>query len=166
MHDIGVYVLQLAQYVFPGESPVDIKVTGQKNDQGVDVFAGILMEFPDKKFAVMSVNALTVMSNTAEIIGTKGFIQLPKFWCPTEIITPDGMKSFPLPESQYELKFFNSTGLGYEAEEARRCIEQGKSSYYHYLVGTLTLWIFQVFQKVLLFLSKKVLNLQNGVTRL
>lgn len=125
MNDIGVYVLQLAQFVFPGESPVDIKVTGQRNEHGVDIFAGILMEFPGKKFAVMSVNAQTEMSNTAEIIGTKGFIQLPKFWCPTELNTPDGTKLYPLPEPEFELKFYNSTGLGYEAEEARRCIELG-----------------------------------------
>lgn len=125
MYDIGVYVLQLAQFVFPGESPVDIKVTGQRNEHGVDIFAGILMEFPGKKFAVMSINARAVMSNTAEVIGSKGFIQLPKFWCPTELITPEGTKLYPLPEPEFELKFYNSTGLGYEAEEVRRCIELG-----------------------------------------
>lgn len=55
------------------------------------------------------------------------FLQIPMFWCPTSIIDVDGTeKTWPLPEAKYEFKYMNSAGLRYEAEEARKCIRDGK----------------------------------------
>lgn len=49
--------------------------------------------------------------------------QLNSFWCPTTLIDIDGTeKIWPLPEAKHKFNFINSSGLGYEAEEVRRCI--------------------------------------------
>lgn len=53
-------------------------------------------------------------------------IQIPKFWCPTAIIDLDGKeKSWTLPRSKIPTVYPNSEGLRYEAEEVRRCINEG-----------------------------------------
>lgn len=48
------------------------------------------------------------------------------FWCPPSIVSIDGQeKVWPLPKSKIPIKFFNSEGLRYEAEETRKCIRAG-----------------------------------------
>lgn len=54
-------------------------------------------------------------------------LKIPSFWAPTMIIDVNGKeKSWPLPEAKHEFNHFNSAGLRYEAEEARKCIRAGK----------------------------------------
>lgn len=55
------------------------------------------------------------------------FSKIPSFWCPISIIDVDGTeKTWPLPDAKYEFNFINSAGLRYEADEARKCIRDGK----------------------------------------
>ena len=54
------------------------------------------------------------------------------FWCPPSIIDVDGSeKTWPLPQAKLEFNFINSSGLRYEAEEARKCIRAGKKESEH-----------------------------------
>jgi dihydrodiol dehydrogenase / D-xylose 1-dehydrogenase (NADP) len=52
---------------------------------------------------------------------------LETFWCPDQLIDVDGsVKEFPLPKNRKgKLVYHHSTGLSYQAEEARRCISLG-----------------------------------------
>lgn len=51
---------------------------------------------------------------------------MPDFWCPLAITDVDGSKkTWELPKGRYEFNLNNSAGLGLQAEEARRCINQG-----------------------------------------
>lgn len=66
------------------------------------------------------------MPNEAVVIGTKGFIKVPEFWCPKELTTINGTEPYPLPTgAKFDFNFKSSQGLAYEAEEVRRCIECG-----------------------------------------
>lgn len=47
-------------------------------------------------------------------------------WCPTALEVNGKEMQFPLPEADMTLNFTNSTGLRYEAEEVRRCLQKGK----------------------------------------
>ena len=46
--------------------------------------------------------------------------------CPTKLETPDGVKEFPLLKPYIPSKFANSEGMGYEAEEIRKCLQEGR----------------------------------------
>lgn len=54
--------------------------------------------------------------------------QIPTFWCPASLIDIDGTEiKFDLPVNKKgKLVYTNSTGLCYQAEEARKCINAGK----------------------------------------
>lgn len=48
--------------------------------------------------------------------------------CPPTLIDVDGSeKTWPLPQAKYDFNFINSCGLGYEADEVRKCIRAGKT---------------------------------------
>ena len=52
--------------------------------------------------------------------------QVPNhMWCPTVLEVNGKEMQFPLPEADMTLNFTNSTGLRYEAEEVRRCLQKG-----------------------------------------
>lgn len=46
--------------------------------------------------------------------------------CPTEMETPNGLRVVPLPETATPCNYINSSGLRYEAQEVRRCLQAGK----------------------------------------
>ncbi|KAL1497331.1 hypothetical protein ABEB36_008313 [Hypothenemus hampei] len=123
--DLGIYILQFQQYVFRGLKPIEIAINGHKNSQGTDESAGAIITYPDGKMAIVSTSARVSMPNEGIVVGTKGTIRMPLFWCPTQLITPKETYEWPLPESPTEFLHINSAGLMYEAEEAKRCIENG-----------------------------------------
>lgn len=48
------------------------------------------------------------------------------FWCPLKITDVDGtIKTWELPKGRYDFILKNSAGLRFEAEEARRIINEG-----------------------------------------
>lgn len=47
------------------------------------------------------------------------------FWCPVSIDTPSGTETFELPKCKDKMHYGNSEGLAYEAEEVRKCINEG-----------------------------------------
>lgn len=49
---------------------------GKLNEEGVDESVHVIMKFPGDKIAMLSTSSLVFQSNTAELMGTKGFIQV------------------------------------------------------------------------------------------
>ncbi|XP_050299032.1 trans-1,2-dihydrobenzene-1,2-diol dehydrogenase-like [Anthonomus grandis grandis] len=123
--DLGVYILQFQQWVFRGLKPLEVAVSGHKNGAGTDESAGVVLTYPEGKMAVVSTSARVALPNEGLVVGTKGSAKLPKFWCPTELITDEKSYEWPLPESPLPFLHVNSAGLSYEAEEARQCIKNG-----------------------------------------
>lgn len=125
--DIGIYVLQFAQYIFKDEP---IKVTGvaQKlNESGVDLVSTVILEYTGGRRAVLNIDSTRKLWNKATVYGTKGRATLEEpFHFPTNLIRVDGkITNFPLTKSSIPYNFDNSQGLVYEAIETARCIKEG-----------------------------------------
>ncbi|KDR09314.1 trans-1,2-dihydrobenzene-1,2-diol dehydrogenase-like [Zootermopsis nevadensis] len=124
--DLGVYVLQLAQFVFGPSPPERVVAQGELNENGVDTSTSITLKYKGGRTATLCTHARVKLPNEAFIVGTKGIVKiLEPFWCPTSITTPEKTKEFILPNAPKPFNFTNSAGLRYEATEVRRCLKQG-----------------------------------------
>lgn len=146
--DIGIYTLQLQQFVYKGLEPIKVVAAGHLNKDGTDESANVIITYPGGKTAVLSCNGRVTLSNEAQIFGTKGImrvciflsfffynnisnkiilmLQIPTFWCPTTIITDPAISfTSDLPVTSAKFNFKNSIGLVYEAEHVRDCIQKG-----------------------------------------
>ncbi len=125
--DIGVYVINFTSMVFNGEKPENIHATGILSPEGIDNLAVMTFTYPGNRIAQLSISVVSELPCEALICGTKGEIKVPKrFWCPTQLETPNGVKEYPLPKPYMPTNFANSEGFCYEAEEVRRCLSEGK----------------------------------------
>ncbi|CAD0194935.1 unnamed protein product [Chrysodeixis includens] len=126
--DIGIYLLQLSQYVFK-EEPKNVTTVGVQGETGVDVSESIILEYSNGKRAVLNVDATLDLVNKATIYGTKGryTLEVP-FHFPIETTGSDGTKkTFPLHTSSIPYNFGNSAGLAYQTVEIAKCIREGKT---------------------------------------
>lgn len=75
--DLGVYVIQLAQWAFQ-QVPKSITATGTLNSEGVDMATEVEINYggegENKRWAKLATSALVELKNTATITGTKGQI--------------------------------------------------------------------------------------------
>ncbi|XP_047003509.1 trans-1,2-dihydrobenzene-1,2-diol dehydrogenase-like [Schistocerca americana] len=123
--DLGVYCLQFALFIFGPVHPKEIVAAGELNENGCDRNMACVLKYEGGKTAVLSSNARVTLPNEAYIVGTKGSIKLPSFWCPTSLSTPEKNYDFMLPTASKPFNFNNSAGLRYEAMEVRKCLKEG-----------------------------------------
>ena len=125
--DIGIYCINFVSMVFGGEKPEKIHAEGILSSNETDNLVAITLTYPGCRIAQITCSIISDLPSDAFVSGTKGEIKVPKrFWCPTKLETPDGIKEFPLPKPYLPTNFSNSEGLCYEAEEVRRCLQEGK----------------------------------------
>lgn len=124
--DLGVYLLQFQQYVFRGSKPTKVVASGVLNENGVDSSIAAVLTHDGGRTAVVSASGTVSLSCEARVSGTKGYIRIPFFWCPTSLDVNGELKEFPLPRNAGNYVYQNSAGLAFEAEEARKCIMEGK----------------------------------------
>lgn len=124
--DLGIYILQFQQFIYRELKPVKVVAAGHITKEGVDESASAIFTYPNGKTAVVTCNATAQMTNEAVIIGTKGTIRIPTFWCPTTYSINGKIKEIPLIENTGTFNYTNSAGLAYEAAEVRKQIIQGK----------------------------------------
>lgn len=130
--DLGIYTLQFATYIFNGEKPT-IKAAGHLNKEGVDESMSATLIYKNGRTATIATHCQVDLPNEAIIMGTKGMIKIPTFWCPTRAELPNKVLSEPLPDKYYaEFNFLNSAGFQYEANEVRECIKKGQFSQHHW----------------------------------
>ncbi|KAJ8736202.1 hypothetical protein PYW08_006858 [Mythimna loreyi] len=124
--DIGIYLLNLSQYVFK-EEPQKVTAVGNLNDSGVDVTETMILEYGSGKRAVLNSHVGLTLWNRATIYGTKGRITLEDpFHFPDKVTAVDGtLKTFPLHTSRLPYNFGNCAGLVYQTFEVARCIRAG-----------------------------------------
>lgn len=74
--DIGIYALQLGQFVF-GSAPVKIIPSGtQLNAERVDVQTEFILDYGDNRRLIALITGLENLENDAIIVGTKGEIKV------------------------------------------------------------------------------------------
>jgi len=125
MLDIGCYAVQLANLVFNMEKPEKIFVHGIKFPSGVDKKLSATLIYKDDRIAQFLIAGDCELANRAVISGTEGSIEMPQFWCPTEITTPTGTKKYDLPVISEPTFFINSVGLAYQIRAVREAILNG-----------------------------------------
>ncbi|XP_034941251.1 trans-1,2-dihydrobenzene-1,2-diol dehydrogenase-like [Chelonus insularis] len=128
--DLGVYTLQFAQYIYDGEKPVSLKGGGHLNHDGVDTSMSATLIYKNDRTATMMTHSEVELPNEAIVIGTKGKIIIPHFWCPTKakylpVDLPAKLVEIALPQGPLPFNHLNSAGLRYEAMEVRNCIRAG-----------------------------------------
>ena len=123
--DLGVYAIQFACLIFNNEVPHTVRASGCVNEEGVDKSVSVSFTYKGNRTATIITQALVDLPNIAYVIGTKGMIKVPKFWCPTTVELPGDTINVPLPEGDHKYNFINSSGLLYEADEVRNCILKG-----------------------------------------
>ncbi|XP_004930084.2 trans-1,2-dihydrobenzene-1,2-diol dehydrogenase [Bombyx mori] len=124
--DIGIYTLQFAQYIFK-EEPKKVTTVGGLNEDGVDIYETIILEYDGDRRAVLNVDSRFKMWNKATVVGTNGHITIEDpFHFPEIFINTDGtVEKFPLHKSSLPYNFRNSAGLVYQALEVEKCLKEG-----------------------------------------
>ncbi|XP_071941909.1 trans-1,2-dihydrobenzene-1,2-diol dehydrogenase-like [Antedon mediterranea] len=128
--DLGIYTVQLALMVFSGQMPLSVTTKGFLAESGVDETSTTTLLFPNNGIAVLTCTGTCTLPNEADIVGTRGRMRIFfPFWCPTHLQIADekGVEnlSFILPKPGKPLNFDNSTGMRFEAQAVRDCLQQG-----------------------------------------
>ncbi len=118
--DIGIYPIAISHFVFQ-QNPVAFQAVGRLGSTGVDEFIALSLQYQSGAVAQVSASFLNSTSNDCWIYGSKGSIHIhPNFWqsARATLITENRELTFHRP--------LRSTGFEYEAEEAARCIREGR----------------------------------------
>jgi predicted dehydrogenase len=123
--DLGIYPISFVCYLL-GEIPKEIKSMTRFSDRGVDEISNYMFRFPSGCLVNITCSFNLKMKGTAEIYGSKGFIEFPDFQFGERFtISIHQGKN----EIKDEIKIFeknHSNGFIYQAEEVVRCIREGR----------------------------------------
>ncbi|HWB35849.1 MAG TPA: gfo/Idh/MocA family oxidoreductase, partial [Rugosimonospora sp.] len=116
--DLGVYPITFAQ-LFLGD-PASIQAVGKLSAAGVDEIAAMVFGYPTGAVAYLASSIAGDHPNRAAVIGTQGRIELPRgFHHPASFTLCHGE------EEETVAIALRGNGLGYEAEEVMRCLDEG-----------------------------------------
>jgi predicted dehydrogenase len=118
--DAGIYPISLAYMIFD-KTPVEIISTAHLGGTGVDEQGASIFKYDKGELAILESAVRTNTPQEAYILGTKGSIKIPQFWCAKSAIlsTDDGERKV------YEDNRL-SIGYGFEAEEVMNCLSKGE----------------------------------------
>ncbi len=127
--DVGVYNFHFADLVLQKE-PVQITgLAAFDTDElhlQVDEQASCVALYDGGELAVMTSAIRTAMPGSGWIYGTKGYIEVPKFWCPVELRIHAGKKTrtveSPVPQ---RIKGLEDEGYQFEIAHVNECIRRG-----------------------------------------
>ncbi len=124
--DMGIYPISFVCYML-GELPCEIKSMTQFSETGVDETSCYMFRFPSGCFANISASYNLKMKNSAEIYGTKGYIEFNQFVCGEDytILKHDGTNEIKDTIEIHEKNLAN--GFVCQVEEVVRCIKEGKT---------------------------------------
>jgi len=119
--DLGIYPISFARMIF-GHSPIICKSEVYIGETGVDEESAYLLEFDDKKLAMLYSSLRIDMPSDATIFGTKGMIMLKDFFHPSKIEWRlNGKRKIKSIEVPYDLP-----GYQYEILEVHQCLATGQ----------------------------------------
>ncbi|ETM32870.1 hypothetical protein L914_19816 [Phytophthora nicotianae] len=156
--DIGIYPLAFATMVF-GAKPDKVTSAGKLNDNGVDIYNSITLEYSDSRFATVEYTMLADTDETVTISGSKGRIHLP---APAHTATEvrvvkyleDGTQKestsqfpWPTPAAGVSFNYGGSEGFRYEAETVMKAIQSQQTESKEYSLDE-SLQIMTIMDKV------------------
>ncbi len=121
--DVGIYPITFSQWVMQDQYPASISAVGSLGSTGVDERSAVTLQYDEGQIATLTSTVLADTVYDAWIIGSRGKIKVPMFWCAesAELITG----------SRADMNVVDSAYLphqpnGYEAEilEVHRCLAQ------------------------------------------
>ena len=116
--DVGIYGLNFAA-IFLGDKTENVFSTADVN-HGVDYQTNVLIKYENGTIASVSSAVNVVKPIMGYIYGTKGYIELPQFFCANEIVVDVNNKKTHI------LKPYMGNGFEEEIIEACNCIRSGK----------------------------------------
>ena len=119
--DLGIYPLTFAQMVLRDLSPSKVSAIATKGSTGVDENLGMLLQYDSGVIATLSSTTRANTGYIATIIGTKGKIEVPMFWCAqsAELYSTDRAEEVLVDKAEFP-HFCN--GYEWEIQEAQRCL--------------------------------------------
>ncbi|CAG2178060.1 unnamed protein product, partial [Oppiella nova] len=94
---------------------------------GVDLNFAANLKYGGNRTASIFANSLLLLPNEAFIVGTNGTIRIMANFKSSEKVYVNGVAhDFPFPKTTEFLNYGDSLALGYEAEEVRKCLNEGK----------------------------------------
>ncbi|QHT61012.1 Gfo/Idh/MocA family oxidoreductase [Paenibacillus lycopersici] len=81
--DVGVYAVSYASMIFGGK-PVEVLSRSRSTSTGVDARMACLLEYENGQMASLYSSISGSTPQEVRIIGTKGHIEVPRFWSPRE----------------------------------------------------------------------------------
>ena len=81
MLDRGCYCIQLATFIFEGETPERIISGGHLNENDVDLSSSTTLIYSGGRSATLLTHCQVNLPNSAYIIGTEGTIKVIKLSC-------------------------------------------------------------------------------------
>lgn len=127
MMDLGVYAVSFAVMVL-GYEPVEIKALAALGETQVDEQSVIALRYPENEIAVLSCTLLAETPQEAWIVGDEGMIRLKKAFMDADTVTLEVESKRTEDPTIVEAVTITIDGPGYryEAEEAMRCLKEGK----------------------------------------
>lgn len=125
--NLGVYAVSFASMVL-GWEPVEIKSIAAIGDTQVDEQSVVVLRYPGNEIAILSCTLLAETPQEAWIVGDEGFIRLKRAFMNADRVTLEMESKLTDHPTIVEEMVFEMDGPGYqfEAEEAMRCLQQGK----------------------------------------
>lgn len=131
---IGCYCVMAAQMVFADERPVEICAKGGLAENGIDLWASVLLRYANDRLAQIFYSGRHQTAGSFTIFGQNGNIKMPGFfWSPEQMVTQQYFSApksthIPLPaHDASQFAFPHSAGLHYEIDHVNGCIVSGQT---------------------------------------
>lgn len=118
--DVGIYPISLSSMIYK-KQPKDVKVIANIGQTGVDEQAAMVFGYDKGEMALLSSAITTETPRGVDIIGDKGYIQIPNAWYGEKAII-----QMPNKDEQVIDLPIEGNGYNYEVEEVVNCLQGGK----------------------------------------
>ena len=119
--DAGIYPLSFANMVMR-QKPVEVKALGEIGSTGVDEQSTYILKYESGCLALLNSTVNAPVVSTAEVIGSKGRITIPKFFLNAQEVWLELNDQEPI---QKNFPHQDNTGFRFEIEAASESIRNG-----------------------------------------
>ena len=122
--DVGIYPITFAQWVMQDQYPLRVSALGSLGASGVDECSAVTLQYADGQIATLTSTVLADTVYDAWIIGSKGKIKVPMFWCAESAQLIRGSREDSQIVDSIEVPH-QPNGYEGEIKEVQRCLAEG-----------------------------------------